>query len=197
MTGRGRLRPMGRAAPASSSPRPAELRRATSRAPHSAGGAAGGDARLGGGAARLAAERRRVQQRRGRLLGPGGRDRDGPGAGRLLPRLPRPPAALPDRALARLSAPPPEGFERFAAALLGVATVYLVYELGRLLYGRRAGLLAALLMALMPYHVAVYAPGASGRADDVLRDVDAGPVRPLPRPAAAARGCTRPAPAWA
>ena len=48
-----------------------------------------------------------------------------------------------------------EGFERFAAAVLGVATVYLVYELGRLLYGRRAGLLAALLMALMPYHVVV------------------------------------------
>ena len=37
----------------------------------------------------------------------------------------------------------------------GVATVYLVYELGRLLYGRKAGLLAALLMALMPYHVVV------------------------------------------
>jgi Dolichyl-phosphate-mannose-protein mannosyltransferase len=41
------------------------------------------------------------------------------------------------------------------AATVGVATVYLVYELGRLLYGRRAGLIAALLMALMPYHVVV------------------------------------------
>jgi Dolichyl-phosphate-mannose-protein mannosyltransferase len=48
-----------------------------------------------------------------------------------------------------------EGFERFAAAALGVATVYLVYELGRLLYGRRTGLLAALVVALMPYHVVV------------------------------------------
>jgi 4-amino-4-deoxy-L-arabinose transferase-like glycosyltransferase len=48
-----------------------------------------------------------------------------------------------------------DGFERFAAAVLGVATVYLVYQLGRLLYGRRTGLLAALLMALMPYHVVV------------------------------------------
>jgi len=48
-----------------------------------------------------------------------------------------------------------EGFERFAAAAAGVATVYLVYELGKLLYGRRAGLVAALLMALMPYHVVV------------------------------------------
>lgn len=49
----------------------------------------------------------------------------------------------------------PDGFERLTAAAMGVATVYLVYELGRLLYGRSAGLLAALLMALMPYHVAV------------------------------------------
>jgi Dolichyl-phosphate-mannose-protein mannosyltransferase len=47
------------------------------------------------------------------------------------------------------------GFERFAAAAIGVATVYLVYQLGRLLYGSRTGLVAALLMALMPYHVVV------------------------------------------
>jgi hypothetical protein len=49
----------------------------------------------------------------------------------------------------------PVGFERFASALAGVVTVYLVYELGRQLYGRRAGLVAALLLALMPYHVIV------------------------------------------
>jgi hypothetical protein len=48
-----------------------------------------------------------------------------------------------------------EGFERLTVAAVGVATVYLVYELGRLLYGRPAGLIAALLMALMPYHVVV------------------------------------------
>src|ERR671914_230379 len=47
------------------------------------------------------------------------------------------------------------GFERVASAAAGVATVYLTYELGRLLYGRKAGLFAALLMALMPYHVVV------------------------------------------
>jgi predicted membrane-bound mannosyltransferase len=47
------------------------------------------------------------------------------------------------------------GFERFAVAAIGVATVYLVYELGKLLYGSRTGLVAALLMALMPYHVVV------------------------------------------
>jgi hypothetical protein len=49
----------------------------------------------------------------------------------------------------------PDGFERFTAAVAGAATVLLVYELGRLLYGRNAGLLAALLIALMPYHVVV------------------------------------------
>jgi hypothetical protein len=48
-----------------------------------------------------------------------------------------------------------DGFARLTVAVLGVATVYLVYELGRLLYGRRAGLFAALFMALMPYHVVV------------------------------------------
>ena len=47
------------------------------------------------------------------------------------------------------------GFERFVAAAIGVGTVYLVYELGRVLYGSRTGLVAALLMALMPYHVVV------------------------------------------
>ena len=49
----------------------------------------------------------------------------------------------------------PDGFERLTVVLVGAATVYLVYELGRLLYGREAGLLAAVLMALMPYHVVV------------------------------------------
>jgi hypothetical protein len=49
----------------------------------------------------------------------------------------------------------PGGFERFASVAAGVVTVYLVYELGRQLYGRRTGLVAALLLALMPYHVVV------------------------------------------
>lgn len=48
-----------------------------------------------------------------------------------------------------------DGFERLTVAALGVATVLLVYELGRLLYGRPAGLIAAIVMALMPYHVVV------------------------------------------
>lgn len=49
----------------------------------------------------------------------------------------------------------PELFGRVAAAALGVATVWVVFLTGRLMYGVRAGLVAALLMALMPYHVVV------------------------------------------
>jgi len=42
---------------------------------------------------------------------------------------------------------------RQASAAIGVATVLLVFLLGNRLYGRRAGLIAALLLAVMPYHV--------------------------------------------
>ena len=41
------------------------------------------------------------------------------------------------------------------AALLGVVTVYVTFRLGRLLYGTAAGLVAGLLLAVMPYHVVV------------------------------------------
>jgi hypothetical protein len=44
---------------------------------------------------------------------------------------------------------------RSFAAAFGIATVILVYMTGRLLYGRRAGVLAALVIALMPYDVLV------------------------------------------
>jgi Dolichyl-phosphate-mannose-protein mannosyltransferase len=46
-------------------------------------------------------------------------------------------------------------FERPFAALFGVGTVVLTFGLGNLLYGRRAGLIAALIIALMPYDVIV------------------------------------------
>jgi 4-amino-4-deoxy-L-arabinose transferase-like glycosyltransferase len=48
-----------------------------------------------------------------------------------------------------------DAFGRLLAGAFGLATVVLVFELGRLLYGRRAGAVAAVLMALMPYHVVV------------------------------------------
>jgi asparagine N-glycosylation enzyme membrane subunit Stt3 len=46
-------------------------------------------------------------------------------------------------------------FERPFAALFGVGTVVATFGLGNLLYGRRAGLIAALIIALMPYDVIV------------------------------------------
>lgn len=42
---------------------------------------------------------------------------------------------------------------RQISAALGVATVALVFSLGNHFYGRRAGLIAAALLAVMPYHV--------------------------------------------
>lgn len=44
---------------------------------------------------------------------------------------------------------------RLVSAAVGVATVFLVYRLGRRLYGSQAGMVAALFMAVMPYHVVV------------------------------------------
>jgi 4-amino-4-deoxy-L-arabinose transferase-like glycosyltransferase len=44
---------------------------------------------------------------------------------------------------------------RLVSVVVGLTTICLVYWLGTLLYGRRAGLLAMLFMALMPYHVIV------------------------------------------
>jgi hypothetical protein len=46
-------------------------------------------------------------------------------------------------------------FERPFAAMFGIGTVVLTFGLGNLLYGRRAGLIAALIIALMPYDVIV------------------------------------------
>lgn len=44
---------------------------------------------------------------------------------------------------------------RYVTALFGVATVVLVYVLGRVMYGPRVGAIAALLLAVMPYHVLI------------------------------------------
>jgi Dolichyl-phosphate-mannose-protein mannosyltransferase len=46
-------------------------------------------------------------------------------------------------------------FQRPFAAMFGIGTVALTFLLGQALYGRRAGLIAALIMALMPYDVIV------------------------------------------
>jgi len=44
---------------------------------------------------------------------------------------------------------------RLVAVGFGMATIALTFELGRTLYGRRVGLLAALIIAVMPYQVVV------------------------------------------
>jgi hypothetical protein len=48
---------------------------------------------------------------------------------------------------------------RLVAVAFGVGTIFVVYLLGSLLYGRKAGTIAALFMALMPYHVIVTRQG--------------------------------------
>ena len=48
-----------------------------------------------------------------------------------------------------------EIFGRLVSAALGIATVLIVFRVGEVLYGRKAGLIAALIIALMPYHVVV------------------------------------------
>lgn len=47
----------------------------------------------------------------------------------------------------------PDTAGRYASALFGIGTIALVFALGHLLYGRRAGAIAALLVAVMPFAV--------------------------------------------
>lgn len=44
---------------------------------------------------------------------------------------------------------------RLLGVTIGVATVFIVYKLGSMLYGGNTGILAALILAVMPYHVVV------------------------------------------
>src|SRR5215212_1520865 len=44
---------------------------------------------------------------------------------------------------------------RVVSAAVGVATLYLVYRLGALLYGRQVAVFATLFLGVMPYHVIV------------------------------------------
>jgi Dolichyl-phosphate-mannose-protein mannosyltransferase len=44
---------------------------------------------------------------------------------------------------------------RILAVVMGLAGLWFVYRAGNLLYGRRVGVVAALLLAVMPYHVVV------------------------------------------
>ncbi len=44
---------------------------------------------------------------------------------------------------------------RLLAAGIGIGTIFLTYQIGKTLYGRLAGAMAALFIAIMPYHVIV------------------------------------------
>ena len=83
------------------------------------------------------------------------------------------------------------GFERLVSVVAGVITVFLVYELGRQLYGRRTGLIAALLLALMPYHVVVSRQVLLDGPMTMLRHAHAAPPGAVRPDRAARRGCTR------
>ena len=72
-----------------------------------------------------------------------------------------------------------EGFERLTVAAIGVATVYLVYELGRLLYGRRGRADRRVADGADALPRRRHAPGAARRTDDVLRHAHAPPAGPL------------------
>jgi 4-amino-4-deoxy-L-arabinose transferase-like glycosyltransferase len=58
-------------------------------------------------------------------------------------------------ALAQYGHPPSDWISRSVPATIGVLAVIMTYLLGARLYGRRVGLIAALLIAVMPYHVVV------------------------------------------
>ncbi|MBO1330983.1 glycosyltransferase family 39 protein [Streptomyces sp. VRA16 Mangrove soil] len=78
-----------------------------------------------------------------------------PGLGSLFPVFRAHPVLFQSLVSLALRAHPGDWAARAVPALLGTATVAMTYALGRRLYGRRAGIVAALLLAVMPYHVVV------------------------------------------
>ncbi len=65
------------------------------------------------------------------------------------------PLLLPTLLSPLFSSGTPDLRGRVVVALLGVATIFGVFLVGRELYGSRTGVLGALILALMPYHVVV------------------------------------------
>ena len=52
-------------------------------------------------------------------------------------------------------------YGRLLSVAFGVATILVVAKIGQVLYGRWVGVTAALLLAVMPYHVVVTAKSSS------------------------------------
>ena len=65
------------------------------------------------------------------------------------------PLLLPTLLSPLFSSGTPDLRGRVVVALFGVATLFVVYLLGRDLYGPKTGVLAALILAVMPYHLVV------------------------------------------
>ncbi len=65
------------------------------------------------------------------------------------------PLLLPTLLSPLFSSGTPDLRGRFVVALLGVGTIFAVFLVGRELYGSKTGVLGALILAIMPYHVIV------------------------------------------
>ena len=171
----------------------ARTRNLTPKAPARCG------ARTGDGAAALAAQQRRLQQRRGGLFRPGARrSRTRPGARRPVPGLPRASAARSRRSSrSGGDSASTTGFERLRVGrsrrgdrLPGLRARQAA------LRAPRPGLVAALLLALMPYHVVVSRQVLLDGPMTMLRHAHAAPAGALRPERAASRGCTPPARRW-
>ncbi len=143
----------------------------------------------------MAAERARVQQRRGGLRGPGGRDR-GPIRSleeffpvfRAHPLLFQTLLSLGFRLAASAT-----GFERLAVGRRWAwRPSTWSTELGRLLYGRRRRPARGPADGADALPRGGHAPGPAGRTDDALRDAHAAPAGPLRRRTGPRCGSTPP-----
>ena len=135
---------------------------------------------------------RGLQQRRGRLLRTGGGDSGATRSSRTCSRSSEL-IRFCSRPFCRSAGGSTSGWGSSASRprRWASATVYLVYELGRLLYGSRTGLVAALLMALMPYHVVVTRQVLLDGPMTLFATLTLAPPRAASSSAGARRGCTR------
>ena len=122
---------------------------------------------------------RRLQQRRGGVRRPGRVDRARPDLAPFFPVFRAHPLLFQSIVSIGYQFDWGDWCGRFAASCSALATVLLVFELGRLLYGRGAGLLAAGDAGRDAVPRGGHAAGAAGRAADVLRHAHPLPARAL------------------
>ena len=134
---------------------PGHPQRAEAPADDSGVGVAPGDPRGRGIPSSVRPRPARFQQRRGRIRGTSGVDLGCEVISQLLPDLPSSPIALSVGRVIAYQFVLSDFVARVVAVLFGLATIVVCYHLGALLYDRRTGLLAAGILAVMPYHVIV------------------------------------------